>query len=108
MIKVNLFVFFNLTVILSFLVLGSFSFSIHALEFGHKTMWGEKGVSQGQFNQPGGVAVDSDNNVYVSDTSGYSTRMIQQFSPNGTFVNGFGTFGNGPQYFAGPSGLAWL
>ncbi len=71
-----------------------------------KLCGGRKGFLRGNFNQPGGVAVDSDDNVYVSDTSGYSTRMIQQFSPNGTFVNGFGTFGNGPQYFAGPSGMA--
>ena len=104
--KVKPFFIFGVVMVLSFLVAISNSLSVHALEFAHKTMWGEKGIAYGQFKQTSGVAIDSENNVYVGDLTGYSTKMIQKFSPNGTFILGFGTFGNGPQYFSTPTGMA--
>src|SRR5690349_9367109 len=99
---------FALLCILTFSLLISSTYNLpaYALEFAHKTMWGEKGVAQGQFNQASGIGVDSEDNVYVSDFAGYTTKMIQKFTPNGTFILGFGTFGNGPQYFTNPSGIA--
>ena len=90
----------------SLILLPAYYSSAFALEFAHKTMWGEKGVAEGQFNQLGGIGIDSEDNVYVSDFAGYTTKMIQKFTPNGTFILGFGTFGNGPQYFTNPSGIA--
>src|SRR3712207_793360 len=90
----------------SLMLLPTYNFSASALEFAHKTMWGEKGVAQGQFNQVSGVGIDSEDYVYVSDFAGYTTHMIQKFTPNGTFILGFGTFGNGPQYFTNPGSIA--
>ena len=94
------------TLVFGVMLLTASQFSAYALEFAHKTMWGEKGVAQGQFNQVSGIGVDSEDNVYVSDFAGYTTKMIQKFTPNGTFILGFGTFGNGPQYFTNPAGIA--
>ena len=74
--KVKPFFIFGVVIVLSFLVAVSNSLSIQALEFAHKTMWGEKGIAYGQFKQTSGVAIDSENNVYVADLTGYSTRMI--------------------------------
>ena len=105
--KVEPFFVFGTTMVLYFLVIVSliplFTF---ALEFSHKTMWGEKGVSLGQFRQVTGIGIDSANNVYVADFNGYSTKMIQKLTPNGTYILGFGILGNGPQYFTHPSGIA--
>ena len=38
----------------SLMLLPAYPFSTYALEFAHKTMWGEKGVAEGQFNQVSG------------------------------------------------------
>ena len=32
--------------------------------------------------------------------------MIQKFTDNGSFILGFGVFGNGPEFFTNPTGLA--
>ena len=92
---------------LSFLILnsGAYHSAFAATEYEHKTKWGEKGVAIGQFNQIGGIASDSENNIYVADFTGRS-NMIQKFTENGSFILGFGVLGNGPQFFSNPSGLA--
>jgi len=43
---------------------------------GYLLSWGMAGTGPGQFSYPGGVAVDSAGNVYVSD---YDTDTIQKF-----------------------------
>jgi DNA-binding beta-propeller fold protein YncE len=45
--------------------------------------WGEPGSGQGQFNLPHGIAVDSDEQVYVADRE---NSRIQVFSPRGEFL----------------------
>ena len=45
--------------------------------------WGGNGTGDGQFKYIGGMAIDSDNNVYVSD--GANDR-IQKFSPEGQYL----------------------
>jgi streptogramin lyase len=53
--------------------------------------WGKKGNQNGQFSFADGVAVDSSENVYVSD--GLRHSRIQKFDSDGTFIT---TWGSGP------------
>ena len=41
--------------------------------------WGERGIGDGQFGKPLGIAIDKDGNVYVTDP--YNTR-VQKFGKN--------------------------
>ena len=78
--------------------------SVFAQEYEFINQWGSKGVANGQFIQPSGIAVDSDDDVYVADFAGRS-NIIQKFSNNGTFLSGFGIVGYGPGYFTSPTGM---
>ena len=52
---------------------------------------GCQGDGRGQFNEPWGIAVDKDGNVYVSDTWNH---RIQKFDNQGNFVTMWGQFGS--------------
>src|SRR5579872_3246807 len=60
-------------------------------------------TAPGDFARPGGVAVDHDGNVYVTDTL---NNRIEIFDGDGKFVNMFGKAGDGPGYFSRPKGVA--
>lgn len=57
----------------------------------------------GVFSKPTNVTVDSDGNVYVTDTI---NNRIQIFDADGNFISMFGKAGDGPGYFARPKGVA--
>jgi DNA-binding beta-propeller fold protein YncE len=57
----------------------------------------------GQFSRPTNVAVDSDGNLYVTDT--FNNR-VEIFDAEGNFMSTFGKAGDGPGYFARPKGIA--
>jgi DNA-binding beta-propeller fold protein YncE len=67
------------------------------------------GDGQGQFNEPWGIAVDRDGNVYVSDTWNH---RIQKFDGQGNFLTMWGRFDSTggelgtPGVFYGPRSLA--
>jgi tripartite motif-containing protein 71 len=52
------------------------------------TDWGSLGTSNGQFDKPHEIAVDSSGKVYVADTE---NNRIQKFSSNGTFIAKWGS-----------------
>ena len=61
----------------------------------------------GQFNNPAGVAVASDGNVYVSEIGnnmGGGDR-IQKFTSEGVFVTKWGSSGSGDGQFDHPKGI---
>lgn len=66
---------------------------------------------EGTFNEPWGLAVDNQGNVYVADTWNH---RIQKFTGDGKFLLEWGTFGTpgpenptqGPGQFWGPRGVA--
>ena len=60
-------------------------------------------TAQGQLARPTNVAVDSDGNVYITDTS--NTR-VQIFDADGGFIMSFGKAGDGVGRFARPKGIA--
>jgi hypothetical protein len=45
------------------------------------TMWGGPGTAEGRFDDPFGIAVDSNGNIYVADCSNF---RIQKFGPGAT------------------------
>ncbi len=60
-------------------------------------------TSPGDFAKPSNVAVDSDGNLFVSDTL---NNRVEIFDADGNFIRTFGKNGDGPGYFARPKGIA--
>ncbi len=60
-------------------------------------------TTPGDFAAPQDVAVDSDGNVYVSDTL---NNRVEIFDADGNFISTFGKNGDGPGYFTRPKGIA--
>ena len=60
-------------------------------------------TTPGDFGAPQGVAVDTDGNVYVTDTL---NNRVEIFDADGNFISTFGKAGDGPGYFARPKGIA--
>lgn len=65
------------------------------------TEWGTEGEGTGQFNNPAGVAVDSEDNVYVTDVN---NNRIQKFSSDGAFVTSWGSEGEGEGLYVADTG----
>jgi hypothetical protein len=65
------------------------------------TQWGSTGSGNGQFEYPGGIAVDSSNNVYVVDNN-----RVQKFDSNGNYLTQWGSYGSGNGQFWSPGGSA--
>lgn len=57
----------------------------------------------GSVNNPSGVAVDSNGNVFISDTS---NNRIEIFDFTGHYVKGFGVAGTGDGQFSFPGNIA--
>lgn len=60
-------------------------------------------TTPGDFGRPSNVAVDQENNLYVSDTL---NNRVQVFDAEGNFIRTFGKAGDGPGDFARPKGIA--
>ena len=65
--------------------------------------FGTAGTGNGQFNKPGGVAVDPKGNVWVVDSG---NNRVQEFSPAGEYLRQFGSTGTGNGQFKEPRGIA--
>jgi DNA-binding beta-propeller fold protein YncE len=65
--------------------------------------FGYYGSGDGEFHSPGGIIMDSSNNIYVTDASNY---RVQKFDSSGNYLTQFGSYGTGDGEFAYPWGLA--
>lgn len=71
------------------------------------TKWHNKSSDEVQFWSPRGVAVDSESNVYIAySLSNEIHDRIQKFDTDGTFLNEWGTHGDGNAEFKTPEGVA--
>jgi len=64
--------------------------------------WGGSGSADGQFLQPFGIAIDGDDNVFISDPMNH---RIQKFTPEGMFITTWGTYGHDQGQFIAPQGI---
>ncbi|MCX6357132.1 MAG: DUF2298 domain-containing protein, partial [Candidatus Aureabacteria bacterium] len=60
---------------------------------------GAQGDAAGEYNEPRGIAVDTEGNVYIADFRNY---RIQKFDPKGVFVAAWGEEGDYPGQFKDP------
>src|SRR5215216_1139711 len=65
-------------------------------------IWGTEGTGDGEFAEPHGVAVDSADNVYLSDMGNF---RVQKFDSNGNFITKWGSEGTGEGQFNIPEGI---
>ncbi len=65
--------------------------------------WGKLGSDKIQFNRPFGIAIDSYDNVYVTDTK-YNCR-IQKFDAEGSFISQWGKCGSREGELSGFCGI---
>ena len=66
-------------------------------------MFGRRGAGRGELTYPAGVAIDSNDMVYVSE---WANNRVSVFTSEGVFVTSFGSRGEGPGQFKAPYGVA--
>ena len=86
----SLFYIFLATFIIIFSTL-IYTTSAAAENYSFISKWGSHGDSDGQFEEPTGIAIDSLNDIYVSDMDFENCcnplhHIIQKFMNNGTFI----------------------
>jgi DNA-binding beta-propeller fold protein YncE len=64
---------------------------------------GGRGTGKGELDSPTGIAVDSNGNVFVTDTN---NGRIEKFSLTGAFLDIMGTKGSGQGQLGAPNGIA--
>lgn len=65
--------------------------------------FGREGRGLGEFIYVGGILVDEDGTIYVSEFGG--NDRIQVFDPSGRFLRAWGSFGEGPDQFRRPQAM---
>lgn len=72
--------------------------TVHTPDGQEKFRWGKHGKGDGEFDCPGGIALSSDERVYVADQTNH---RVQVFDPTGKFLLKWGEYGNAPNQFGG-------
>ena len=65
--------------------------------------WGKRGINQGEFLNPEGMAIDQSGDIYVNDSG---RGRIQKFDPDGNFLQTIGNRGYDPGQFMRNVGVA--
>ncbi|KPA16560.1 Peptidase C13, legumain [Candidatus Magnetomorum sp. HK-1] len=84
---------------MTFVEKGGFSYEVNTeahcivkinMNNGETKYWGQKGQSNGSFDQPTGIAMDEDGFIYVVDSG---NNRVQVFTSYGEFITSFGELG---------------
>jgi aldose sugar dehydrogenase len=75
----------------------------HSQELALSSKWGGYGTDSGRLKTPQGIAIDSNNSIFVADTGNH---RIQKFSSDGKFIARWGTYGEGDLNLRQPRGIA--
>jgi DNA-binding beta-propeller fold protein YncE len=108
--NINNVLFFSYIFLATFIIIFStFTYTTYAAaeNYTFVNKWGSHGDSDGQFEEPTGIVIDSSNDVYVSDMDFENCcnplhHIVKKFTDNGSFITKWG--GNGA--FVNPMGLA--
>ena len=73
------------------------------MEHYFKGQWGSIGSGDGKFQNPHSIAVDSNDDNYITDIS---NDHVQKFSRTGDFIRKWGSSGSGDGQFRDPRGIA--
>jgi YD repeat-containing protein len=65
--------------------------------------FGSEGTGNGQFNRPGGIAIDSSGNLWIVDAG---NNRIEKFSASGSWIATYGKTGSGEAQFNEPRTIA--
>ena len=77
---------------------------------------GKTGAPPAAFTEPNDVVIAPDGSIFVAESHSAqyideptpeAVGRISKFSPDGTFIKSFGTYGYGPSQFRGPHSLAF-
>jgi len=95
----------SLVLLFSVLLVGvSFTQNSYAVNHSFELEWGSSGhLEPGMFLNPQHLAVDSENNIYVTDLG---NSRVQKFDDQGNHIRSWGSQGSGPGEFSHPSGIA--
>ena len=95
----------SLVLLFSVLLIGvSFTQNSYAANHSFELEWGSSGhLKPGMFLNPQHLAVDSENNIYVTDLG---NSRVQKFDDQGNHIRSWGSQGSGPGEFSHPSGIA--
>ncbi len=66
------------------------------------TSWGKRGEGKLQFNEPNGISVSPEGNIYIADTG---NQRIQKLTIQGEFIKEVGGYGWGQEEFDQPVSL---
>ncbi|MBI4516886.1 MAG: TIGR03663 family protein [Deltaproteobacteria bacterium] len=66
-------------------------------------IWGRQGNGAGEFNEPRGLALDRNGNLFVIDSK---NNRVQKLAPDGSAVRSWGQEGAEPGQFKDPCGIA--
>ena len=94
----------SLVLLFSVLFVGvSFVQNSYAAPHSFELQWGESGTGSGEFIHPQHLAIDSENNIFVTDRD---NSRVQKFDDQGNYIISWKLQSPDEEKIAGPSGIA--
>ena len=94
----------SLVLLFSVLFVGvSFVQNSYAAPHPFELQWGESGTGSGEFIHPQHLAIDSENNIFVTDRD---NSRVQKFDDQGNYIISWKLQSPEPEEFGNPSGIA--